>query len=292
MKLKREITNAPEELFVKLRWGIENLSHKQKLLCAYLLDNYSKVVFWTVEELSKNSGISPATIIRTSKSLGYEGYREMLIDFESMMVNKNTSLWWEIEKSITINKKENTLIWVTQDNIDAITLGMTPLLLERYQSAVDILNSAERIHIVAVRSSRALGVFFKTMLSQFLSNISLITNGIEEAYEDIIDLTPNDLVVVISLGGPRFATTPIRLIQYASIRKIKTLLITNDPVCPAVQYASSFLCVGQTKEHYSLVPAMTLIESLIVDLGRKKKLKAQVKLKELTRILSEEKISL
>ena len=42
MKLKREITNAPEELFVKLRWGIENLSHKQKLLCAYLLDNYSK----------------------------------------------------------------------------------------------------------------------------------------------------------------------------------------------------------------------------------------------------------
>lgn len=292
MRKNKLKSSAPEELFVKLRWGIENLSNKQKLLCSYLIDNYSRVVFWTIEELSQNSGISPATIIRTSKSLGYEGYREMLMDFESMMVNKSTSLWWEIEKSINVDKKESTLIWTSYDNIEAIKLGITPLLLEHYQSAVDILDSAERIHIVAVRSSRGLGVFFHMMLAQFLPNISLISNGIEEAYEEIIDLTPNDLLVVISLGGPHFATTPIRLIQYASKKKVKTLLITNDPVCPAVQYASSFVCVGQTKEHYSLVPTMTLIESLIVDLGRKKKSKAQIKLKELTKILREEKINL
>ncbi|MEA4871225.1 MAG: MurR/RpiR family transcriptional regulator [Synergistaceae bacterium] len=282
----------PEEIFVKLRWGIENLSHKQKLICSYLINNYSKVAFWTVEELSKNSGISPATIIRTSKSLGYLGYREMLMDFERMMVTKNTSLWWEIEKSITAIKKENTLVWVTQDNVDAIRSGITPLLLEHYQSAVDILISANRIHIVAVRSSRAVGVFFYTMLSQFLSNISIISNGIEEAYEDVIDLTPNDLLVVVSLGGPHFATTPIELIRYANARKVKTLLITNDPVCPAVEYASAFVCVGQAKEHYSLVPTMTLIESLIVDLGRKKKQEAQLKLKELAKILREQKINL
>lgn len=292
MRQEKSISTTPEEIFVKLRWGIENLSNKQKQLCAYLIDNYSKIVFWTVEELSQNSGISPATIIRTSKSLGYEGYRELLMDFESILVTKNTSLWWEIEKSITVNKKENTIIWVTHDNIDAIKLGITPLLLEHYQSAVDILNNSERIHIVAVRSSRALGVFFHVMLAQFLSNISLMSNGIEEAYEDIIDLTPNDLLVVISLGGPHFATTPIKLIRYASMKKIKTLLITNDPVCPAVQYASAFVCVGQTKEHYSLVPAMTLMESLIVDLGRKKMAKAQIKLKELAKILSEDKINL
>lgn len=292
MKRKKSIINEPEELFVKLRWGVENLSYKQKLMCSYLIDNYSSIAFYTIDELSKKSGISPATIIRTSKSLGYESYREMLMDFEDILVSKSTSLWWEIEKSITISKKESTLIWVTQDNVDAIKSGITPLLLEHYQSAVDILSGANRIHIVAVRSSRALGVFFHMMLSQFLSNISLIRNGIEEAYEDIIDLTANDVLIVFSLGGPHFAATPIKLMHYANARKVKTLLITNDPVCPAVQYASAFVCVGQAKEHYSLAPAMTLIESLIVDLGREKKAKAQLKLKELAQILREEKINL
>lgn len=283
-------TITADFLFKKLRWGVENLPSRQSMLCSYLIDNYSKAAFWTVEELSKNSTISPATIIRTAKSLGYKGYKEMLTKFEIILLNNNTSLWWEMEQSISENKEEETPIWVTNDNIESIKSSLTDSFMRNYHSAVGLLNESHLIFIIGVRSSRATGIFFHSMLSQFMDNVTVISDE-EEAYENLLNLTSKDILVVVSLGGPHYAITPINLIRFAYKNGIKTLLITNNLASPAVEYATIALFVGQAREHYSIVPTITLLESFIVDLARLKKQKAQIKLKKLEKILIEQKIT-
>lgn len=282
---------ATKTIFTKLRWGKDNLSSKQSVLCSYLLDNYSQIAFLTVEELSKKTKISPATIIRTTKSLGFDGYKEMLAEFEDILLANNVSLWWEMEKSITEKKDEKTPIWVTKDNIETIKFTLTKRFINDYQLAIDMLNRSRRICIAAVRSSRATGIFFHSMLSQFMDNVFVISYGEEEAYESLIDLTCEDTLVVISLGGPHFAITPVNLIRFAKENRIKTLLLTNDLTSPAVEHAQIALFVAQTKEHYSVVPTTTILESFIVDLAKLKKHKAKSKFKRLEEILVEQNIT-
>lgn len=287
---KNEKTVDLDSIFQKLRWGVENLSNKQSTLCSYLIDNYSKAAFWTIEELSKNSAISPATIIRTSKSLGYKGYKEMLTKFEITMLANNVSLWWEMEQSISENKEEETPIWVANDNIESIKSTLTDSFMKNYHSAAIMLNKAHRIFIIGTRSSKAVGVFFHSMLTQFMDNVTVISDG-EEAYEKLLSLTSKDILVAVSLGGPHYAITPINLIRFAYKNGIKTLLITNNLASPAVEYATIALFVGQAREHYSIVPTITLLESFIVDLVRLKKHKAQIKLEKLEKILKEQRIT-
>lgn len=279
------------DIFARLRWGIDNLSNRQSKACSYLRDNYTEVAFWSVEDFSRNSGVSPATVIRTATSLGYNGYRDMIMEFKSLLVNKNVSLWWKIEQSVADTKKEATPVWVTRDNVESLKSGLTPLLLENYKSAVEMLSKAGKIYIVAVRSSRPAAIYMHSMLSQFLDNTAVITYGEEDIYEDLIDFTTRDVVITISLGGPHFARAPINVIKFAKESKIKTLLITTDPTCPGSEYATLVLCVGQAKEHYSLIPTLTLMESMIIDLVKIKTKQAHIKLKKLEKILQEQGIT-
>jgi len=279
-------------IFSLLRSKSEDLSPKQKQLCKYLIDNYRQVVFWSVDELSNNSGISPATIVRTVKALGFNSYHGMMEEFQKLVISAQPSLWWEVEKSWEQKPSDGQLMpWIAKDNVDAIQASVTNFLLDSLKKATDTLSQAENIFIVAVRSSRAAGVFLYSMLTQMMNNIHIINYGEEEVYDRLTDLGPKDVLFVVSLGGPHYALTSIKIAEYCANNSIKTILLTNSLSCPAVEYADITLCVEQTKMHYSLVPALTAIEALIIDLGVRSKVNALKKMRKLEKILEEREIT-
>lgn len=290
MRIKSE-KHFTEDVFVRLRNGVDQLSSKQKLVCAYILENYQQVAFYTVEELAALCSASPATVVRTVKALGYASYHALLAEFQKLLVSSNASLWWEMEQSWTGDIKDIPLPWVTKDNIEALQNGLTPELLERFAMGVAMLASAKRIHIVAMRSSRSAAIFFYSMLSQLISNVSMVDHGAEELYDKLVDFNEEDLLVVISLGGPHYACTSIDVVTYAKENNIPSILLTNDPSCPAVAHASLSLCVAQTQKHYSLVPVLTILEAFVIAIGQKKKDSAQKKLRKLEKILVKQNIT-
>lgn len=288
-----ETADLSDDIFTKLRLGVSRFSAKKSLLCKFILENYQQVAFWSVEELSQNSGISPATVVRTVKSLGYSGYQDMLKCFEKIIIDNKTSVWWEMEKSWDENPQRIPLLpWIAKDNIQAIKNSITPSLLKSIEGASDLLKNANKIFIIAVRSSRAAATFFYSMLSQVFDNIHLMHYGGDELYEHLVGLGSSDVVVAISLGGPHYTQTTIQAVRYTNKQKIPTVLVINDLASPAAKYADITLVVGQTQHHYSLIPALTVLETVIVELGQRKKTEALKKLKRLEATLNEEKITI
>ena len=82
------------------------------------------------------------------------------------------------------------------------------------------------------------------------------------------------------------------IIAYAKENNIPTILITNDMGNQAIDNATISLCVGRTRYHYSIVPPLILAESLVVELGLRKKHAAQRKLHRLEKLLDENGITL
>jgi DNA-binding MurR/RpiR family transcriptional regulator len=290
---QKDEASQQDDVFAKLRWGSQNLSARQTKLCSYILDNYQQVAFWSVEELSQNSGVSPSTIVRTVKSLGFSGYHDLLKRFERLIIDNKTSVFWETEISWRGNPEElSFLSWIARDNIRAIQNSVTPSILEDIQNAVEILRRAGKIHIIAFRSSRAAAVYFHATLAQYFNNVSIVQYGGDELFDTLIDLSSSDAVLAIQLGGPHFTRMTIRALRYAKRNGIPTILITNDLACPTCEFATVRLIVANTRHHYSLVPTLTVLETILSELGRKDQGHALKKMRGLEKVLEDEEITL
>lgn len=288
--------NGPEEeavdgIFIRLRRGVEELTAMQQVVCTYMLENYRKVPFITVEELAMRCGASSATVVRTVKAIGYGSYREMQSEFEKLLVGINVSLWWELERSWEETSDGFPLHWIAKDNIKAIQDSVTPQLMEAYPRAISMLLSAERIYIVGMRSSQAAAIFFYSMLNQVRSNVTYAAGGADVLYDDLVDLGANDLLFFISLGGPHHAKSTTNALTFATQNGIPSIVVANSPATPAVEKATIALYVPSAERHYSIVTCMTLLESLVVSIGQKDKERAQCKLRKLEQILMDKNIT-
>ena len=282
-----------EDLFSIFRKEGMKLSPRQRELCGYIIKNHKKIAFWTVEELARNSNISPATVVRTVKSLGFESYREMMGKIQSYIIDDQIPLWWNVEKSLEKERPDtHVLTWVARDNICAITSSVSNKLAEAVSEAAQVFNNAGKVYIVAVRSSRAVGIYLHSMLSQMMDNVFMISYGEDEMYDMLSGMDVNDVIAVVSMGGPHYAVTSIKAAEYGHNNSIKTIVLTNSQLCPAAQYADILLCVEQAEDHYSIVSAITAVEALVIETGAMKKDKSIRKMRKLEKTLVERNITL
>ena len=284
---------ASAEIISVLRGGSREFSPKQQELCCYLINNYQQAVFWTVEELSKQCGTSPATIVRTVKALGYDSYRNMMDKLRNLVVDSNNSMWREIERSQGYMHNDDSLLnWVARDNIGAIRKSMTGILRSSINDASVLLGQSKSIFIVAARSSRAAAMFFYSMLSQMTNNVNMANYGEEELYDILTDKGSDDVIFAISLGGSHHSSIFAHAIEYAKDNGIKTIILTNAPFSEAIASVDVTLYVPRTDTHYSLVPALTVLEALVVKFGIYKKETALPKMCKLEKVLVNKKISI
>ncbi len=80
-----------DSIFIRLRRGVEKFTSMQKVVCSYILENYQRVAFMTVEELAGLCGASPATVVRTVKALDYASFHEMQAEFEKLLMSTQVS---------------------------------------------------------------------------------------------------------------------------------------------------------------------------------------------------------
>lgn len=290
-KVFHETETQGSDIFVKLRGIMPGLSPAQRVVCTFILEKYQKIAFMTVEELARFCGASPATVVRTVKSIGYAGYRELQEDLERVLIGTNVSLWWEMERSWEAARDDFPFAWVAQDNIEAIKSCMTPQLMNNYNKAVELLLKAKTIYILAMRSSRAASFFFYMMLKEILPNVACAHWGQDVLYDDLVDLCPDDVIFCLSLGGPHHAKATTSAMAYAAANSIPSILIANSPSNPAAAYANIAIYTPSASKHYSIVACMTLLESLIVSVGKINSDYARKKLRKLESALIEQDIT-
>ncbi|GEM_PF-347477 len=314
----------------KLRWGSQNLPVRQRLVCDYLLKNYQQAVFMTVEEVSKQSGLSPSTVVRAVAGLGFESYHALQQALQSLLISSKASLWWQMEeswsdtrgKSLDEEGEESTpigahsfrahmkeqweeplsgdsekvshpLVQATRDNLEALTQSLTPLLFENFEKAVKFLEKANRIFLFGMRSSQGITRYGFSLLHQFMSNVYMVDRaGSEEMFDDLVDLTDGDCLLALSFGGPHYASRTFDVLHIARSMGIPIILLTTELSNPAAPMADAVLCVSPARNHYTMAPALTVLEALVIELGKRSRAQAMKKLRKLEKILGEKGVTL
>ena len=187
-------------------------SKGQRRISRYIAESYDKAAFMTASRLGKAVGVSESTVVRFAMELGYDGYPGMQKAMQEMVANRLTSVQ-RIEVTNDRIGDQDIPSMVLQADIDR--LRQTGEILDRkeFLTAVEAILRAKRIYVVGVRSTAPLANFLGYYLNYMFRNVRTVTaSGTSEMFEQIVGLTPEDVVIAFSF--PRYSSATTKAAQY------------------------------------------------------------------------------
>ena len=268
------------------RYDRLNTTHKK--VADFILQNMEKATFSSLMEISKEIGISDASIIRFAREIGYKGYQDL-----------RQSLIWYIRRIIypsqksafhfTQNSQSQTLIeMVMQKDIDYIERTISKIDTRDFNDLIKWICSANRIFCMGWGMSSFLAEYLAFNL-RFLSYQAIdVVRERSPLVQQILSMDTDDILITFDLM--MYSVEIIEAVEYIheKNRDIKIISITNDPTARIVQY--SHLCffidlLGQQFTLISLTAPFCFINAIVEQVFKNDSQKTKKALQELKRVV-------
>ena len=242
------------------------LSKSQKRIADFVMEHYDRAAFITAAKLGENVGVSESTVVRFASELGYDGYPEFQHVLREIIKNKLTAVQ---RMEITSSKfaEKDILSTVLTSDIDKLRQTLESVSADEFTACVDTIMNAKRVYVMGARTCFSIANFLGFYLNLISLDVKLITtNSASETFEQIFDVSEDDVVIAISY--PRYSRRTLNAVKYANDRKSKIIAITDSEVSPIVKYADHSLLARSDMSNFvdSLVAPLSIINALIVAL--------------------------
>lgn len=258
-----------KDILTLIREGVPSFSKGQKLIANFILNAYDKAAFMTASKLGKTVNVSESTVVRFAAELGYDGYPTMQKALQEMIRNKLTSIQ-RIEVSEGRIGNHDVLAMVMHSDVEKIRMTLEDLDRPSFDASVDAIASAKRIYILGVRSSAALASFMSFYFNLIFGNVTQVTStSASEMFEQILHAGAGDVVIGVSF--PRYSKRTIKAMQYAQDCGATVIAVTDSKASPLSEHADHTLMAKSDMASFvdSLVAPLSLVNALIVAVGRK-----------------------
>ena len=260
----------PRDVLASIQSNMSTFSKGQKLIANFILESYDKAAFMTASKLGKTVNVSESTVVRFAAELGYDGYPAMQKALQEMIRNKLTSIQ-RIEVSNDRIGDHDILSMVMQADMEKIRLTMEETNREAFTASVNAIVSARRIYIMGIRSASAITSFLGFYFNLIFDNVVVVhTSAASELFEQLLRVGEGDVVIGVSF--PRYSRRTVRAMEFARKQGATVLAVTDSEASPLAAIADHALLAKSDMASFvdSLVAPLSLINALIVAVGRKK----------------------
>lgn len=276
-----------DNIFVVIDSKYNSLSKTFKLIADYVKESYSLIPFLSIQELKEEIGVSTASITRFSQEIGFSGYPAFQKEIKEMVHSEITPMK-QVRSFISSDENENILLRTIELNIKTLESTYTENLNKSFEEAVEIIKGARKIYIVGARSSYAVAYYLSFMLGQFMENIEIITAGTVDTFDRLSYLKEDDILISISFS--QYTKFTKQVTEYFHKRGNKVIAVTDSYSSPIAIKANTTLLTKSSSTTYSFVSAMTVLNALIIQIGKLDKNKTLEIMKEKQRIAIENDI--
>lgn len=263
-------SNYKYDLMRTIQQKFSRLSKGQKLIAEYILKHYDKAAFMTAAKLGNSVKVSESTVVRFANELGFSGYPQLQKALQELIKNKLTTVQ-RLEISNNLICEENALKGVLKADMENIRTTLEKINHNTFNDVVNCIFKAKKIYIIGLRSSTALSEFLGFYLNLILDNVNIVAYGMSDIFEQIINISSDDLV--IGIGFPRYAARTIEALNYARSKNTKVVAITDSLLSPLATKADYTLIAQSNMASFvdSLVAPLSVINALIVAVGLREK---------------------
>jgi DNA-binding MurR/RpiR family transcriptional regulator len=242
-----------------------NLTKKQKFVAQYILKNWQNIPYQSSIEIAKNLEISQSSVIRTTKTLGFNSFLE-LQNALRVIIHRQLSFVDRLEQTETMSPNiEMTLMKIRQLQETNMRQTINDSKPNHIRQTIEYIVNARKIYIVGMRSAAALVYYLGFNLNMMLKGIKQITNDYS-LLEDIRSLDKNDLLIAISF--PRYTRLTETAVYLAKEHQCPVVSITDCLASPIAKPADVVLMAASKSFYFnqSLSAAMTLCDILLTQL--------------------------
>ena len=282
------MSSMTRDILSVIQNSMPTFSKGQRLIARFILESYDKAAFMTASKLGKTVNVSESTVVRFAAELGYDGYPSMQKALQEMIRNKLTSIQ-RIEVANDRIGNQDILSMVMQSDIEKIRMTLEETDRASFRQAVDAILSAHRIYILGVRSAAALADFLGFYFNLIFDNIVLVhTTSASEIFEQLLRVGPEDVVIGISF--PRYSSRTVKAMRFAKDRGANVIALTDSEASPLAEAATETLLAKSDMASFvdSLVAPLSLVNALIVAVGRRRNEDVEQIFADLDQIWSED----
>jgi DNA-binding MurR/RpiR family transcriptional regulator len=242
-------------------------SKSQKNLANFILENLTTIPLLSVNQVAGKSGISTASVVRFVRLLGFNGYLEFRNQLTTLLKEQLSPL--ERYKSTLSHKNEleNSMEKVSQQVIDNIHYSLAHNQLNEFKHIVRHIHQAESIFCVGMGLSFYLSEIMVYLLKLYMKRASVISNDSPSIPEQILLITPRDLLIVFSF--PPYSRQSVEAANQARGMKIPVVAFTDKRTSPVCEYSEHVLVAKTDNILFtnSLGAISMLMNALITELA-------------------------
>ncbi len=229
-----------KEIKEKITSKYNSLPKNQRKIAEYFINNFDKIPFLNVHDLSVATGSSVASIVRFSQRAGFKGFSELRDAITGSLQNelRNKSIFPLFEK-----RKVDEDLLTEVANLDIKNINDTLNVVERktFDYVIDRILKSERVFTAGLGISYLLAEILAYQLTQVGISSGVLLHTHTLFNEHILFLNPKDLIIVFSF--PPYSKETIEAAEFASKRKIEVISVTNQPASPVTFFTKANLIV-------------------------------------------------
>ncbi len=275
------------DLFEQIKNALDGMSKSHKRIAAYILEHSEKAANLTATKLGTEVGISESTVVRFAIELGFSGYPEFQNELQKSLRSKLTAVQ-RIDVADSLIGERNIPASVVGADIANLKASLATLDDASFEKAVDTICNAKNIYILGKRSSNMLADFINHYFRYIFDNVHLVsTNTTIDMFEEVFRIDSNDVLIAISY--PRYSKRTKIVAEFAKRRGATVIALTDSDIAPITTFADIKLFARSDMASFvdSLVAPLSIINALIVAIGRKKRLTLEKTFNELEQIWDE-----
>jgi len=282
MSIYKEIKDKIEKNFL-------SLPQNQRKIAEYFIDNFDKIPFLTVHQISESTESSVASIVRFAQRVGFSGFSEMRIAITDSL---QTKLKHKQAFPLFDKRKANGDILTSVANIDIKNINDTLSLIERekFNEGIDLILKSKRIFTAGLGISYLLAEILAYQLTQVSLDSSVLKHTHTVFHEQILYMNKSDMLIAFSF--PPYSIETVDAAKFAKRKGIKVISITNKESSPITFHSLLSLTVNSENMLFtnSFAAISVLINAMATACALKIKSRAKNIMQESGQIMKNQKL--
>lgn len=259
---------SKSEFLSNLTANSEAFSDDCRMIAGYIRNNYKKVSYMNLDELSHELGIAPAVITEYLKLINFEDYEVFRKSLRKIItVELKTTDRFQI--SMEVNPKINSIFnQVINKEIQNLNNMLELFDEQAFGKIIEEVLNAPEIIVVGTRASATIAIYAEFILNRIGKRAKKIISGGTENFDSLATVDRNALV--IAFGFARYPKETIKVLNFFKRRNFKVISITDNSLSPLAPFSDIVFtapCESISFTDFFSVP-ICLVNTIAISIGQ------------------------
>jgi DNA-binding MurR/RpiR family transcriptional regulator len=267
-------------VYERVRETLATMSPSFQVIGRWLLENYDSIGFTSVHELSKSIGVSNASLVRYTQTLGFKGYKQFRETVQDEVKTKLKS-----DPDVALNELDllparKQLQKLAENEINNLSKTLNDLSLQSLLRMVEGVFQSNRIFVSGFGVSKNIMQLFEyALVCMQIKEVHTISGSVSDYSPRLRSMKSTDCLFIMTM--PPYSPEAIQVGSHAKEIGAKVFLFTDSAACPLYATADAVVrCENNslllTNSYVGMIAVIQVFINMLL-LNSEENLVAQIK---------------